>query len=87
MKRKDDMYRDQIHIENGSLKIRKATGAYKDYGGDLSLWSEAFLNYSAIPSSLFGTTSPVLSTWHWPISIAKSSILPISTNGKEEFYH
>ena len=54
------MYRHQIQIENGSLKIQKATGDYTDYGSDLSLWSEAFLNYSAILFSLFGTTSPAL---------------------------
>lgn len=41
----DDMYRDQIQIEEGTLKMKKVTGSYKDYGRNNVLWSEAFLNY------------------------------------------
>ena len=57
MKGKDG---DHIQIEHGSLKVQKAADDYKDYGSDPSLWSEAFLEYSAILFSLFGTTSPAL---------------------------
>lgn len=28
------MYRDQIRIEDGTLKLRKVTGSFKDYGAD-----------------------------------------------------
>lgn len=28
----DDLYRDQIYIDKGTLKMRKVTGSYKDYG-------------------------------------------------------
>lgn len=57
MKGKDDMYRYQIQIGDGSLKTRKASGNYKDYGRDTTLWSKAFLNYSSILFSFFSTTS------------------------------
>lgn len=60
MKGKDDMYRDQIQIEHGSLKIRKATGDYKDYGSNAFLWSETFFNYFAIFFFLFSIASPAL---------------------------
>lgn len=60
MKEKDDMYWDQIRTENGSLKIWKTTGDYKNYGINSCLLPEVFLNYSAILFNFSGTTSPAL---------------------------
>ncbi|MCJ1262548.1 hypothetical protein MMC22_002418 [Lobaria immixta] len=34
LKGRKDMYRDQIRIEDGTLKLRKVTGSFKDYGAD-----------------------------------------------------
>lgn len=56
----DNMYRDQIQIEEGTLKMKKVTGSYKDYGRDNVLWSEAFQNYTMIVMALFGSTNPSL---------------------------
>lgn len=60
MRGRDDLYRDQIYIEEGTLKMRKVTGSYKDYGTTSTLWSEAFLNYTMILMALFGPTIPTL---------------------------
>ena len=57
---RDDLYREQIHIDEGTLKMRKVTGSYKDYGTSNTLWSEAFLNYTMILMALFGPTIPSL---------------------------
>lgn len=56
----DDIYRDQILIEEETLQMQKVTGSYKDYGQDNVLWSEAFLNYIIILMELFGTTTSSL---------------------------
>ena len=60
MRGQDDLYHDQIHIDEGTLKMRKVTGSYKDYGSTNILWSEAFLNYTMILMALFGPTIPTL---------------------------
>lgn len=53
----NDMYHDQISIEEGTLQMRKVTSSYKDYGRDNA---KAFLNYTMILMELFGTTTPFL---------------------------
>lgn len=60
MRGRDDLYHDQIHIDEGTLKMRKVTGSYKDYGSTNTVWSEAFLNYTMILMALFGPTIPTL---------------------------
>ena len=60
MRGRDDLYRDQIHIDEGTLKMRKVTGSYKDYGTTKTLWSESFLNHTMILMALFGPTIPTL---------------------------
>lgn len=60
MKGRDDLYREQIYVEEGALRMRKVTESYKDYGADNTLWYEASLNYASIVVFLFGTTSPTL---------------------------
>lgn len=60
MRKCDNMYQDQISIKEETLKMRKVTGSYKDYGQDNVLWSEAFLNYAMILIELFGATTPSL---------------------------
>lgn len=43
------------------LKLRKTSGTYKDYGSSFyEVWSEAFINYTSIMVSLFGTMPPRL---------------------------
>lgn len=54
----DDMYRDHVSIEEGTLKMRKVTCSYKDYGQDNVLWSQVCLNYTMILMELFGATTP-----------------------------
>lgn len=47
---------DSIVVENGSLRPRKTTCTYKDFGKSINgVWSEAFLNYMLIVNILFGT--------------------------------
>ncbi len=53
----DDMYRDQIAMEDGSLRLRKVTGLYQDYSNDEVLWSEAFPTYMSVMVTLFGTVA------------------------------
>lgn len=60
MRGRDDMYRDQVHVDEGTLKMRKVTGSYKDYGANNTLWSEALLNYTMILMALFGSNIPAL---------------------------
>lgn len=56
MRGRDDLYCDQIHIDKGTLKMRKVTGSHKDYGTTKSVWSKSFLNYTMILMALFGLT-------------------------------
>lgn len=72
----DDMYRDQISIEEGTLKMKKVTGSYKDYGRDNFLWSKAFLNYAMILMELFGITTPSL---HLALHRFHREIIDLST--------
>lgn len=71
MRGRDDLYHDQIHINTGTLKMRKVTGSYKDYGTTKSLWSKSFLNYTMILMALFGPIIPTLylalGGFHWEI--------------------
>ncbi|MCJ1342939.1 hypothetical protein MMC31_001128, partial [Peltigera leucophlebia] len=47
---------DSVVVENGSLKPRKTTGNYKDFGKSVNeVWSEAFVNYMLVINILFGT--------------------------------
>lgn len=58
-----EAYQDEerIGIEDGMLKFRKSSGSYKDYGSSFyEVWSDAFINYTSILVSLFGTTAPHL---------------------------
>lgn len=70
------MYRDEISIEEGTLKMRKVTGSYKDYGRDNVLWSNAFLNNTMILMELFGTTTPSL---HLALHRFHREIIDLST--------
>lgn len=45
LRRREDMFRNQIQIEEGSLKHREVTGTYKDHGTEITIWSEAFYYY------------------------------------------
>ncbi len=56
LKSRNNMYRDQIAIEDDTLQIRKVTGSYRDYGNDKALWSEVFLNYMTVMVKLFRST-------------------------------
>ena len=60
MRGRDDLYCDQVHVDEGTLKMRKVTGSYKDYDVTKTLWSKAFLNYKMILMALFGFTTPTL---------------------------
>ena len=45
LRRREDMFRNQIQIEEGSLEYREVTGTYKDHGTEIIIWSEAFYYY------------------------------------------
>ena len=52
---RDTREKDNIVVENGSLKPRKTTGTYKNFGKTVNeVWSEAFLNYMLVINILFG---------------------------------
>lgn len=52
---------ERIGIKYGMLKLRKASGSYKDYRTTFyEVWSESFINYTTILVSLFGATAPRL---------------------------
>lgn len=52
---------ERIGIKYGMLKLRKASGSYKDYRTTFyEVWSESFINYTPILASLFGATAPRL---------------------------
>lgn len=52
----DTREEDSIVVENGSLRPRKTTGTYKDFGKSINeVWSGAFLNYMLVVNILFGT--------------------------------
>ncbi len=52
----DSLYdQDCISIEDGRLKLRKTSGAYKDFGKSFyEVWADAFHNYTTILVSVFG---------------------------------
>lgn len=57
----EDMYReDRVKFDGDVLNTKKAIGTMKDYGSTPTIWSEAFLNYSQIMVSFFGSTTPDL---------------------------
>lgn len=52
----DTWEEDSIVVENSSLRPRKSTGTYKDFGKSMNeVWLEAFLNDMLVVSILFGT--------------------------------
>lgn len=54
---------ERIGIEDRMLRLRKTSGTYKDFGKSFhEVWSEAFINYTAILVSLFGKKAPSLYT-------------------------
>ena len=78
---------DSIVIENGSLKPRKTTGTYKDFGKSINeVWSEAFLNYMLVVNILFGTpelSAALLLFYRQIMTLAKSydwlkGVLPLA---------
>ncbi len=83
----DSRDEDSIVVENGSLKPRKTTGTYKDFGKTANeVWSDAFLNYMLFINILCGT--PELSAalllfiarW-WPLLEAMTGlkgVLPLA---------
>ncbi|MCJ1468533.1 hypothetical protein MMC07_007162 [Pseudocyphellaria aurata] len=47
--------------DDGTIKVKRVSCTYKDFGDSVhDIWSEAFLNYSMIMVSLFGSTVPDL---------------------------
>ncbi|MCJ1347109.1 hypothetical protein MMC31_005330 [Peltigera leucophlebia] len=47
---------DGIVVENHTLKPRKTTGTFKDFGKSVNeVWSESFVNYMLVINILFGT--------------------------------
>ncbi len=60
MRGQNDLYRNQIYINEGTFKIQKVTGSYKNYSTSNTLWFEAFLNYTMILMVLFDPTIPTL---------------------------
>lgn len=66
---------DRIGIHDGSVRLRKSSGSFKDYGKTHYIWSESFDNYSMIFISLFGSTAPDL---HAALSLFKADTLQLS---------
>ena len=55
--------REKIGIEGGVLRLKKASGTYKDFGKSIhDVWGEAFINYTAVLVELFGKEAPGLNT-------------------------
>lgn len=53
----DTQEKDGRVVEKGTLKPRKTTGTYKEFGKSVSeVWSEAFVNYMLVVNILFGTS-------------------------------
>ncbi|MCJ1427049.1 hypothetical protein MMC29_004952, partial [Sticta canariensis] len=72
LKGRDDKDREEnVTIENGVMKLKRATRNLCDFGPSLDTWSEAFLNYSMIMVDFFGVAFPslfrVLSIFHQKI--------------------
>lgn len=65
-KGRDDMYFDQIAIDEGTLQIWKVTRSYRDYGNNKALGSEVFLNWMTVRVALFGSTIRYLFTLALP---------------------
>lgn len=54
---------ERIGIEDGILRLRKISKTYKNFGNSFyKVWGEAFINYIAIVSLLFGKKAPTLNT-------------------------
>lgn len=52
---------ERIGIEDRMLRLRKTSGTYIDFGKSFhEVWSEAFINYTAMLVSLFGKKAPSL---------------------------
>lgn len=76
MKNRDDLYRNQIHIDDGILTMRKVTRSYKDYGTSNIFCSKAFLNYTMILMALF---DPTISTFYLALAAFLREIIELST--------
>ena len=73
-----ESYKDQdrIGIEDGALRLRKASGTYKDFGKTVhDVWTESFINYTSIMVSLFGKSSQQL---HATMSAFHGKILTLA---------
>ncbi len=67
---------DRIGMKTGMLRLKKNSGTYKDFGKTFyEVWSEAFINYTGIMVSLFGSTSPEL---HAALTIFYGNILQLA---------
>ena len=49
-------------VEGGRVVETAVKGKLKDYGTTSAIWSEAFLNYTAILTYFFGREVPLLNT-------------------------
>ncbi|MCJ1464296.1 hypothetical protein MMC07_002909 [Pseudocyphellaria aurata] len=61
LKGREDKYREEnVTIENGQMKLKRATGNLRDFGATWDIWSEAFINYIMIMVDFFGGSFPTL---------------------------
>lgn len=60
IRRCNNIYQDQIFIEDRTLKIKKVMRSYKNYSQDNVLWFQDFHNYIMIFLKLFSTITPFL---------------------------
>ena len=58
--REDKDQEENVTIEQGVMKIKRATGTLRDFGSSLDIWSEAFINYAMIMGDFFGAAFPSL---------------------------
>lgn len=66
---------DRIGIENGSLRLRKTSADWKDFGKSPDIWLKGFDNYAMIMVSLFGAVAPDLNA---ALSLFKGDILQLA---------
>lgn len=52
----DDIYQDQIAIEDYTLQIQRVTGSFQNYANNKVIWSKVFLNYMSVIVVLFRCT-------------------------------
>lgn len=76
MSGRDDLYRDQIYVDKGTLEMRNVKRFYKDYVISNTLWSEVFFNYTIILMVLFGFTIP---TFYLALAGFYQEIIELST--------